>query len=615
MYEKIFKTRKEIDRGNDGLGEKVVETRALLRLMIRDYLWPNKALLAASMVSMALVAAATSAIPIVLKISADQIILHKNTAMLTVVPLAIIIIMAVKAAAEYASMVTEAYIGIQIVADLRKKLIGTLMQADLGWLQLNHSGRYVMAFMGDVGAIKDAAGLSLVSMAKNVLKALFLIGAMFYLDWKLALLAICAIPFAVLMLGRHRGRIFDTSRKAMAESGDMGQLITQALSGIRVVKAYDREKAETQRIGDVIDRANEYVMRSVRTATASGPMTEALTGFGFAAAIMYGGYRGQAGTMTLGDFTGFVAAALLIYQPMRALASLQTSLQVGVAAAGRVFTILDESPKVTEKPGAKPLPRPKGAIAFDEVSFAYETGVPVLREMSFDIPAGRKVALVGASGAGKSTVMNLLLRFYDPTSGAIRFDGQNIRDYTISSVRQACALVTQEPFLFDDTVRNNIAYGSETASDEAVEAAARAAVAHDFIMALPNGYETRVGEAGMRLSGGQRQRIAIARAMLRDAPILLLDEPTSALDSESEALIQEALDHLIVGKTVLMIAHRLSTVRNADMILVLDKGRVVERGTHAELVRRKGAYARLHRAQLIDDTKQESNVIAAAGRG
>jgi len=339
-------------------------------------------------------------------------------------------------------------------------------------------------------------------------------------------------------------------------------------------------------------------MRGTRARALSSPSIELLTGLGFALAIYFAGTKGVRGDLTLGHFMGFMTAALLIYTPLKSAATLQTQLQEGMAAASRVFGVVDLKVHLVEVPDAKPLALKKGEIEFNNVSFAYEPQNPVLKGVSLTVPSGRTVALVGPSGSGKSTMVNLALRFFDPERGKVMIDGQDIKHTTIESLRDSIALVTQDPVLFDDTIRANIAYGTKPMVEEEVIAAAKAAAAHDFITGLPKGYDTRVGEAGGLLSGGERQRIAFARAIYKDAPILLLDEPTSSLDSEAEAKVQIALEELMRGRTVLMIAHRLSTVKKADLICVLDQGRIVETGRHDELVAKGGLYTRLHRTQF-----------------
>jgi subfamily B ATP-binding cassette protein MsbA len=378
-------------------------------------------------------------------------------------------------------------------------------------------------------------------------------------------------------------------------------MLTQTLQGMRVVKAYGQEANEAQRLRQIALRLRKYIMKATRSRAAVGPVWETLTGIGIAAAIFYGGWQGIYGDVSLGHFMGFMTAGLLAFQPMKTLANIQAMLSEGLMAADRVFAVIDYASQVTEAPGAKPLRVEKGAISFRDVDFAYDGGGPVLSGFNLDIPAGSTVALVGPSGAGKSTVLNLILRFFDPSGGAILIDGQDLRESTIASVRAASALLTQDPVLFDDTIAANISYGSEWASEQEVAAAAQSAAAHDFIMRLPEGYQTRVGESGIRLSGGERQRIAFARAMLRNTPILLLDEPTSALDAESEVKVQDAMDRLLAGRTVVMIAHRLSTVQRADIICCMENGRIVESGTHGELVARRGRYASMVQAQILGD--------------
>ena len=598
MASNVFSDSGSIDRGDDSLHATNLSTWEVVGRLSRDHLLPRRKLLIGCFAAMLVSAATTGPLPLLMQQAADEVFLGKNETMLYVLPILVIVIILIKAVSEYFATVGQAYVGNSIVADLRVEMFERLTQADLGWLQRTHSGRFVSSFMNDVLAIREAASMTIVALGQNILKVLLLMGSMVYLDWRLSIFAMIAIPFSLRILGRQRRRVHASATKTFQETGDLGILVSQTLTGIRVVKAYDREGHETERARRVIDRTLEFIMRSVRMKASSGPVVEALTGVGFALAIFYGGYQGIHGDLTPGQFMGFVTAAMLMYQPMKTIASLQTTLQEGVAAANRVFGIIDLDSKVAEKPGAGPLKVPAGEITFDDVSFSYRDGEPVLRDFQLTVPAGKRIALVGPSGAGKSTVLNLLLRFYDPVSGAVKIDGQDIADCTISSVRLASALVTQEPVLFDDTIRANIMYGSEGASEEQVVAAARAAVAHDFIMKFPKGYDTPVGEAGGLLSGGQRQRIAFARAMLRDAPILLLDEPTSSLDTEAEALIQEALDVLLKGRTVIMIAHRLSTVKKADVIHVMDAGGIVESGTHDELLARGGNYARLHRTQF-----------------
>nr|MBA3518688.1 ABC transporter ATP-binding protein [Hyphomicrobiales bacterium] len=411
-------------------------------------------------------------------------------------------------------------------------------------------------------------------------------------------------------LRRQKKRINRAVRRSMQETGDLGSMLTQTLQSMRVVKAYNQEESEARRFGRIVGNVRKYLMRTIRSRAAIGPASEALTGLGIAAAVLYGGWQGVYGNVSLGHFMGFMAAALLAFQPLKNLATTQATLSEGLLAAARVFSLIDHASHVTERPGARPLDVPRGAVSFQNVAFGYESGSLILSDFSLEIAAGQKVALVGRSGAGKSTVLNLLLRFFDPVEGAILIDGQDIRAATLASVRGASALLTQDPVLFDDTVAANIAYGSQGAGEDAITAAAEAAAAHDFIMRLPEGYATRLGEAGGRLSGGERQRIAFARAMLRDTPILLLDEPTSALDAESEAKVQAAMERLLRGRTVVMIAHRLSTVRQADLICFMEGGRIVETGTHPELVARRGEYSRMFRTQLV---AEEPKLAYAAG--
>jgi subfamily B ATP-binding cassette protein MsbA len=418
---------------------------------------------------------------------------------------------------------------------------------------------------------------------------------MFSMNWQFALIVCVIFPFVGLSTRRLGRKTRKSSAKGQQETGKLTTILSETFEGARMVKAYGMEQREIERARASVDTRLGHLMKVVRARAAASPTTEALGGIAVAVVIYIGG---TSETLTLGTLTAFIYAALTAYQPLKSLATMQTALQEGLAAADRIFTILDIKPTITERNDARPLQVNGGEIRLEAVSFRYAADKTALDGISLAVPPGKKAALVGASGAGKSTLLNLVPRFYDATQGSVKIDGQDVRDVTLASLRRSVALVSQELTLFDDTIRANIAYGRPEASQSEIENAARHAAAHDFIMGLPQGYDTPVGENGVKLSGGQRQRIAIARAMLRDAPILLLDEATSALDTESERLIQTALSELMRGRTTLVIAHRLSTVIDADVIFVLDHGRLVEQGSHAELLARNGAYARLYATQF-----------------
>ncbi|MCB1437571.1 MAG: ABC transporter ATP-binding protein [Rhodobiaceae bacterium] len=598
MSKSVFKDSAGVDREIDSLHLGQMSTWQVARRLALDYLRPQMRVILIGLASMLVVAATTGAVPFLIQQAADEVFAKHNEGLLYLLPAAIVAVVTIKGVAEYIAHVSESFVGNRVVADLRIQMFDRLAHSDLSWLQRHHSGRFISSFLTDSALIREAAGKVLVALGQNLLKVAALMIAMFWMDWRLAILAIILMPLGVFLLGRQRRKVHHSATKSLQETGDLGSLISQTLTGIRVVKAYHREAQETARAAATINRAVEFVMRSVRAKAAAGPTTEALTGIGFALAVFYAGFQGIHGNLTIGHFMGFATAAMLTYQPIKALATLQTTLQEGVAASVRIFGIIDQDRTVTERPGAGALVAKRGDIEFDRVNFSYNDGQEVLSDFSLKVPAGSTVALVGPSGAGKSTVLNLLLRFFDPESGRILIDGTEISGVTLKSLRMSTALLTQEPFLFDDTIGANIAYGADDATPADIEAAARLAAAHDFIMRLPKGYDTPVGEAGNSLSGGERQRIAFARAMLKNAPILLLDEPTSSLDSETEAQVQRALEKLLNGRTVVMIAHRLSTVKNADMICVMNRGRIVETGRHDELIAKGGLYSELHRTQL-----------------
>lgn len=569
--------------------------------LLRECLAPHWRIVFVAIGAMILSAATAGVVPFVLQRVGDDIFVAKNAGLVFTLPAVLVATVLVRAVSDWVATVAESSVGTKIVAELRFRMFDTIAAADLAWIQGNHSGHFVSAFVNDAAVVDRSATRVMVGLFRNGMSALFLLGAMFYMDWRLSLFVLMGTPIAIFNLGKQRKRIRSASGRTLRESGELNSVLTQTLQSMRVVKAYGQEANEAQRLRQIVHNIRKYFMKATRTRATIGPLWEVVSGLGFAAAILYGGWQGIYGDVSLGQFMGFMTAALLAFQPIKSLASINATLVEGLLAGERVFALIDYASHVTEKRGAKPLRVSAGAITFRDVDFSYEGGGPVLAQFNLDIPAGQKLALVGPSGAGKSTVLNLILRFFDPTGGSILIDGQDLRDVTIASVRGVSALLTQDPVLFDDSIAANIAYGSEGASEEAIAAAAEAAAAHDFIMKLPAGYQTHVGETGNRFSGGERQRIAFARAMLRDTPIVLLDEPTSALDAESEAKVQAAMNKLLAGRTVVMIAHRLSTVQRADRICYMENGRIVEFGTHAELVARGGRYARMVRTQLLGE--------------
>jgi subfamily B ATP-binding cassette protein MsbA len=597
LKDQLFRDASAVTRSADEL-QVNYSTKDILTRIWREHLRPRFGLLLLASLAMLLTAATTGAIPFLIQRTADDVFVAKNAQMVYWITAAIVVVTIVKAVSEYVADVTVAYLGHRFVADLRLQMFARLARADLNWIQRVHSGRLLSGFLNDATLIRATASRSLVTLGESYLKVIILVGTMFYMDARFSILILIFMPVAWFMLSRQRRKMRKSTSQSLQETGDLSALITQTLRGMRVVRAYRQEDREEARAASAINRALEFTMRGTRARALSSPSIELLTGLGFALAIYFAGTKGVRGDLTLGHFVGFMTAALLIYTPLKSAATLQTQLQEGIAAASRVFGIIDREIALNEVPGAKPLKLARGEIEFSNVSFAYAPESPVLKGVSLAVPPGRTVALVGPSGSGKSTLVNLTLRFFDPDRGAVLIDGQDIKQVTIESLRDAIALVTQDPVLFDDTIRANIAYGTKPIEESKVIEAAKAAAAHDFIMALPKGYDTRVGEAGGLLSGGERQRIAIARALYKDAPILLLDEPTSSLDSEAEAKVQAALEELMRGRTVLMIAHRLSTVKKADLICVLDQGRIVETGRHEELVAKGGLYTRLHRTQF-----------------
>jgi subfamily B ATP-binding cassette protein MsbA len=488
-------------------------------------------------------------------------------------------------------------VGQRIVADLRNQLNDHIQHLSLSFFNRTPTGTILSRVTNDVTLVRSTLTDAVASILKDATSLIVLIAVAFWHDWLLALIAFVAFPASVLPIIRLSRRLRGFSRKGQITLGNLTVLLQETVQGNRVVKAFGMEEYEQHRFEAENKRLFRLAMKAARIRAVTSPMVEILAAFGIAGVVWYGGSSVISGDRTQGSFLAFLTALLLLYEPFKALAKTNNVVQQGLAAAERVFELLDTSSDVPEHPTPRQLQRVHDGIVFHRVGFRYEHEM-VLRDVSIEIRRGQVVALVGMSGGGKSTLADLLLRFYDVVEGKITIDGVDVREYSLESLRAQTALVTQHTFLFNDTVRNNIAYGNPDCGMEAVVAAARAANAHDFILELPSGYDTVVGELGFKLSGGQRQRLAIARALLKNAPILVLDEATSALDNESERLVQMALETLMRGRTTLVIAHRLSTIRRADQIIVLAGGCVVEQGTHEELLALNAEYRKLHDLQF-----------------
>ena len=574
---------------------------ALVVRLAHAFMRPHAKRLALAAALMGVAAASTASRAWLMQPVLDRIFVARDGSLLWLLAGGALVLAVIKGLCDYSCAVLMTRVGQRIIADVQKALFARLMRADLAYFHAHPTGTLISRFTSDAVLLRGAAANVLGGMGRDAVTVAFLVAVMFYQDWLLALVSFFVFPLAIHPIVGIGRRIRRVAANTQAEIGQLTTLLNQSFQGARHVKAYGMEGYEERRASGLFERLFALIDRAGRTRSRASPIMETLGGAAIAVVILYGGHQVISGARTPGALFSFITALLLAYQPLKSLANLNASLQEGLAAAERVFEVLDVEPTIRDMPGARPLRVEGGEIRFEGVRFGYAPGAVALDGVSLTVPAGRTVALVGPSGAGKSTILNLIPRFFDVEAGSIAIDGQDVRLVTIASLRSAIALVAQEVSLFDDTVRANIAYGRFGASSAAIEAAARAAGADEFIQELSEGYDTLVGEHGVRLSGGQRQRVAIARAMLKDAPILLLDEATSALDSESERQVQVALRSLMRGRTTLVIAHRLSTVQGADLICVVERGHVVEIGRHAELIARDGLYARLQAMQFAEE--------------
>lgn len=568
------------------------------RRLWREFVRPHLGGLMLALLAMAMVSVAVVGQAYVLQQVMDGVFIARDPAALKFVAVAVLAILSLRAIAGFISEAILVGVGQKIIAQAQTRLFGHLIGQDMAQVHDGHSGTMVSHLTFDVSVMRDVVSTAIVAVGRDLLQIIGLVAFMIWTDWRLSIVALIIAPLALLPVQAIAKRMRKVASSVQGEMGDLTRALTQAFQSLRVIKSFAMEQAEIGRMTSRIDRLTRLNIRALRIAAASQPVIDLAGAMVTAGVLYYIGGQVITGAATPGEFAAFMAAVASAFQPLRTLSRVVPTIAQGLAAADRIFAVMDRKAAIVDAQDAANLPRVAGSIVFDDVYFGYDQEKQALQGLSFSAAAGELTAFVGPSGAGKSTLFALIPRFYDVGQGAVLVNDADVRLVSVSSLRDAMALVAQDVALFDVSIAENIGYGRDGASRDQIIAAAKAAAADDFIRALPDGYDTMIGERGMNLSGGQRQRIAIARAILKDAPILLLDEATSALDSQSEQQIQTALDGLARGRTTLVIAHRLSTIRKAHMIHVMDQGRIMESGTHDELVRRDGLYARLHALQF-----------------
>jgi subfamily B ATP-binding cassette protein MsbA len=574
-------------------------TLPVMRRTWRDWVKPYRKLILVNLVLIAGVSAATASYPLIVRWALDRFQAN-DLGPLAWMPLLIVLATGTRAATLYGHLSLTNLIASHVTRDLQNAMFARLTQADLLQLGRETPAALSQRFATEFHYVDAAVKRAITSLIRDVLMIVVLVATMVWIDWRLSLVGALIAPIAILPVAWIGQKLRDTARRTAAEMGGMSSVVAESVAGARMVKSYRLEGAVTARAGTVFGGLHRLRVKAANQFARVEPILEVIGGVAVAIVLMLIGARLATGESNIGDFAGFVTALLIAAQPMRTLGNANSVIQEGIGALERVYAVIDRQPEIVEARDARPLAVSAGEIRFEGVSFRFHDGATALDGVTLVVPGGKTVALVGRSGSGKSTLFNLVPRLYDATAGTVSIDGRDVRGATLASLRDAIALVTQEAVIFDGTVAENIAFGRPGAERASIEVAARAAAAHDFIARLPKGYDTVLGAEGVGLSGGERQRLALARALLKDAPILLLDEATAALDAESESLVQEALARLTKGRTTLVIAHRLSTVRDADLIAVMDQGRVVETGTHEALLAADGAYAALYRLQFKD---------------
>lgn len=559
-----------------------------------QFLWPHWKVLLVAVICMILVSGSNLIVPWIIKDIVDQVLAEKNVEMLYWIIAAIIGIFLIRGITTFGNRYLMGYIGQRVVTDLRKKLFAHLQKLSISYYDKRRTGEIMSNVTNDIGALQTAIVENFVSLIQEGAIFIGSFISMLYLQWKLTVLCLVIVPMVTYIIKFFGRKLHNSGRNVQEKLADVTAMLQEVIQGVRIVRSFNRTDFEIARFNEVNEANFKANLRTIRQSSQLTPFVEFFSALAITVIIWYGGLSVIDGVMTSGELIAFLIYAINLANPTRRIAEVIGNVQKSLGAADRVFAILDTKPEVKEKTGAQTLSVTEERVEFRHVAFSYEPGHPVLTDISFTAEPGQTVAIVGPSGAGKTTIANILPRFYDVTGGAVLIDGTDIRDVTLGSLREHIGLVPQDTLLFNTTIKNNILYGRLDATDEEVWEAVRAANAEHFVKELPDGIETKVGDRGVMLSGGQRQRIAIARALLKNPALLVLDEATSALDTESEKVVQEALDRLMVGRTSFVIAHRLSTIQNADQILVINRGVIEERGTHEELMARGGLYHELY---------------------